>query len=377
MSIENSITLTKKVGFYYPSRQLGGAEILIVRYFNFLKENGIEVFIITENSAEIYFSLINDSRDIILAKDFQWFSIQENWTIIIPVPLCFHRELNKYFHGATLIAWVLHPGLITSQISRRFLISYLSELRLRALVKSLIKSNSLWYLDYECYNQTAEVLKLNNIVPSLMPLLLDENHIPRINQNKRENISLAFVQRAVKPKLVSVELLLNQITQSYSDRTKKLDIHFIGDGVQEIISKDYSEYFNNVYFHSAMTNNDLRDFMNRNIDITVAMGQTALDAAYSGNVSILTDLVVHEFDEKDFKFNFIYENNLSLGGFYNNKLYSEKSNDIHKLLELIENPTMLAKQKRLSQEFVVSHYMKSNDKLINLINSIEKASYKI
>jgi hypothetical protein len=107
------------------------------------------------------------------------------------------------------------------------------------------------------------------------------------------------------------------------------------------------------------------------------MGQTALDAAFSGNVPIVIDFVVGNFQEREFKFNFLYENeNLSLGGFYSKKSYSQKKNNIVTLVSLIEDKILLAEQKKLAQKHVLETYFKSDEKLQRLIFLLESASFR-
>jgi len=369
-------SLTKRIGFYYPSNQIGGAQILIFRYFSFLLEKGIDVYLITESKDEIYYSLVTDFTHILLIDEFVNNSKSNNWIVVIPIPLFFQIKIKNIFKGITLIAWLMHPGLIVGQIDKRCFLKYFSKIRLKVVVENLSNKNSLWFLDNECYSPTQKELGLN-IHPVYMPLLLNYDDIPNINLNKSNNFSIAFVQRAVKSKLVLAQLLLEELTQKYSHIIKDVDIHFVGEGSNKIVLKDYSKHFNSVNFHTNMTNSDLIYFLNKNIDITVAMGQTALDAAFSGNVPIVIDFVVGNFQEREFKFNFLYENeNLSLGGFYSKKSYSQKKNNIVTLVSLIEDKILLAEQKKLAQKHVLETYFKSDEKLQRLIFLLESASFR-
>lgn len=371
------ISSKRKIGFFYPSTQLGGAELLLVRYFNFLLEYKIDVYFFVRTVDEIYYSLINETSRIVPLEDFKKERDNSDWVIIIPAPLCFQKDVLLNFMNANLICWLLHPGLIIGFLNNKKVLNYISKNIIRSIICKIGKNYSLWFLDSSCYYSTKDGLNLK-MEPIYMPLLVEvyEDYEPKYNTDKK--ISIAFVQRMVKNKLVQVDFLLEQLVKFYPEKCKSIDIHFIGDGPDKFILKDYRNYFSSFAFHGTLQNRELYSFLNDYIDITIGMGQSILDAAISGNLSIMIDLVNGDFEENEFKFSFIFENeNLSLGDFYKKENYQFKRHGIEDLICLIDSPASLYDLKLASQEYVFKTYLKSDEKLERLVSLIEKANYRL
>jgi hypothetical protein len=364
-----------RIAFFYPSNQLGGAELLLVRYFNFLLENSFDVYFITRTVDEIYYSIIPHKDRIISIGKFQKKLLNNNIVIILPVPLCFFVEHLELFKGAKLITWALHPGLITQFISKRILIRALSKILIRNVIRKLSSSHAIWFLDNECFYHPNLLLNLN-VEPIYMPLLIEGKQKYFLSESLKPNISIAFVQRMVPNKLIQVKFILDELISNYPAICKQVNVHFVGEGEGKYLIEGYNSYFKNVSFHGFMNNENLINFLNKHIDITFGMGQTAIDAGYAYNLSIVVDLVNSSFEENEAKFNFIYDlKGFSIGELYDKFNYCKKQRNLDQLIQIIKDKKLLEDSKILSYDYVSKNFMKSNEKIKVLRTHIENCQF--
>jgi hypothetical protein len=365
-----------KVFFYYPSTTIGGTELIITNYCDELNKNGIDAYIIVDFINDIYSNLIPQSSKEKIIQLAEFNKNKKSGLIILPMPLVYEYEVLKKFKGQKIIAWTLHPGTALYPILP-FIKNNFKKFFLKLFLIKIHKKYSLWFLDIACYNNVKNILNLK-MTPIFQPII--------VNIGKRRNyfelkeidyINIALVGRLVSPKLYHLKSLLDYLYYS-SKSLNKINLHVVGDGAQYEEFIDFVSKFPNVKFHGSLTNDSLIDFLEKNIDITFAMGKSALDAAIAGNAVIMVDFgePLESDNNGGIYFNYIYDFKSShLGQLYSiDNLKSRNSFDLENLLKDNE---LLSQEKLKCKEFALENFDFDNEKVKTLIYNLKNANFKL
>jgi hypothetical protein len=350
--------------FFYPSKTIGGAELLFFRYYKSLKASNINIKFLVIDNEQIYFKFKIEKNDSVNINNFN--KTINQCTVIIPPNTCNKNYLN-YFIGCKLIVWSLHPGLIIQNIHGKF--KYLNKIILQQTYKKIIHQNGLWFLDEACSNPLRTILNLN-FKPVFMPIILEELPIIKKNRINEDYLSIAFVGRLENAKINAIIHLLNNIKNSNVFEKSKYIIHIIGDGTAKEKLLNVSRQMENIIFHGSMENDKMKAFLSNYVDVTFAMGQSLIDAAMVGNLAVKVDLHPNQIEqEHKINYDFIYDSiNFSMGDIYNKNV--KKKYSFEYIEELIFEKDKLSIEKQKCKKFALDNFKIDNTRIDNFVKNI-------
>lgn len=315
--------IDKKIAFFYPSRNIGGAQLLFARLAVFYLQQGIPVLIIDYEDGFIlnYIFEQNYHPQFIIFNDLP---IQIEDEVCLIQHLSAIHTFSKILHlppTSTLIFWSIHPHNILSlfrwtpiytRVSYKFSKYFTSffepfrKRKIQSLLSDLFSKNALYYMDKSNYETSKEIGLLNKKCDYIPIPIIEKNY-----QKDRKNFEVtnfAWIGRITDSKINS----FNYIVSGLSEIAKVRNITFnvIGQGDKSIVNSIKNI---KVIDHGIIQNDDLTHLLVSNIDCVFAMGTSVLESAILKIPSVLVDLSKTKFPQY-YKFRWIFETSgFSLG----------------------------------------------------------------
>lgn len=319
-----------KIAFFYPSQELGGAEILVARLATQLLQRGHEVLIV-DGERQIIHSLCQ-SKNIakIVASPESPVSLS-GWNII-----AFASNVVDVYKwiiplaGCRIIFWSIHPfnliylppriggWLAGSRVARLKVINLIffrreHKARLAAL-KKLDNKGALWFMDGENFR----------VASSYYDMLKDVNYLPIPSPD------CSFITCALKPRPAMAKInifwygricdfkvnALVALVRDISNCRDQIKLHIIGDGDYRWRLDQACKYYKvNYCFYGALANDQARKTLAESADLVVAMGTAALEAAQMAIATVLAP-ASYKVLPKNFNFDWLYNSqNFDIGSF--------------------------------------------------------------
>lgn len=392
----------EKIGFFYPTKGVGGAQLLFARHAIHLRQHlGYE--------GELYYFDLKDGYAANFLKekkiDFTHvvvnkrdpFEIPNGVTLVLPFDLDSLQTIEKYgqFKEVKFLFYFIEPNLLLAfyhvttistvlNISCARTISQLVYNRrfknVGALLSRSLMEHGLLFMDIE-----------NTLVPDFfykikadheieyLPIpimILDKTYLAREIQDK---IKVFWIGRISKQKYYSLLTLIHHCIAYNKLNNDLLELHIIGDG-------EYYEKLKNLINHlggwvtlySSLRPKEMNELLISQCDILFAMGTSALEGGKYGIPTILVD-ILHKNDS-NYKYKWLSETKgYSLGGRIKNE-YNK-----HTFSEVIETIKDVESKANISNE--IYEYTRRHH--INLVgpmfwnylqqcnNKIERADFKI
>lgn len=350
-----------KIYLFYPSKELGGAEMLFARIADHFQDQGLDITILDSDKKCIVSNVINTNikREIITKGE----PIYLSEGILITFGSLF-ADLPLWVDNSSpikLCFWCVHPFnlffLANTQFSNNFHLKYPRIFRFVELLLFrniyLNRKNQLSYLsthegitfmDEENFiwpNRHYRLKMERKFLP--VPIVIESfNPIAIRNKLVNDKISIYWVGRVVDFKYFSLKYLINEINKS--SFKNEIQLKIVGDGPflnnieddLKMTSFDYSMLGN-------VCNSDLQKYLLNEASLVVAMGTAALEGANCSVPTILID-PLNDKTIKTYKLKWLFETvNYNLGSYENAK--SNKGNTFDdKIIELKSNGFEIAKK---------------------------------
>lgn len=313
-----------KIVFFNPSRVVGGAEYLFYRVAKQMVSKGIDTSYIDYENGFIC-NLIKQNRDnikIVKFCSFKKYKLDSDTTLILPLSNVF--TASSFFKGDfKIFLWSIYPrglnGIIASLNKRSFIkrdMLYYSD-----SIKQLIESGGLYFMDFDNFYYQNKLFNLEIGDIDYLPIPCPDKVIKKIfKQNTTLNIG--WLGRLSSEKRYSVANIIDNCNL-YLDKNPldKINFHIIGDGeyMDYLKSKEVNERLN-LIFLKTLLDEELYDYVVKNIDMMFAMGTSALESSSMNVPTVLMDHSLVPFDIKS-NFRFLYSSiGYSLGSCYEDKI---------------------------------------------------------
>lgn len=274
------MALSRNIYFFYPSRVIGGAELLFIRIANYLskfyinKEIGYIGF-----SDDIALSLLNKKVRFVIANNR--IKISDN-TVIVTHPARCIQIPEIIGNNIYYTFWILHLREIDS---------FLFNCKVNANnacceFSKMVRSKSVICMDDENRNIVIDFVGCNLEYSCIVPVMLDDSeYLERKQLIEKGVLNVAWIGRLSEDKINSLINLIENFEKITLDNIK-IKLHIIGEGPCEI--KLFREYKNfSILMHGSMQSRELTSFLQENVDLVFAMGTSMLEAEKLGIPSVL------------------------------------------------------------------------------------------
>lgn len=308
----------KKVAFFYPGSNIGGAQVLFSRIGHYLSENNVELINIDFGDSFIsnyLYELNIPFNHIVIEKEGLYKNlIPDDYIFIVSPSYLF--ILNKFFSFSDsnrFIFWELHPDNIIDHTSFSFFYKAKKSINLKSFLRFIekkrikkIKSflsvandkNGLYFMCYRNFVTNSSFFDLD-IKPCYLPIPQPSYENKCFTSFKFEDeIHIAWLSRLEQDKINILNLLILDL-DSYANEHQKQEVflHIIGIGSssESILKSNYIT----IVDIGKLDGNSLTDYMIKNLDLAFAMGTSALEFASRSIPTLLVPSTTLYNDYKD------------------------------------------------------------------------------
>lgn len=315
----------EKIIFYYPSKTIGGAQLLFIRLADYIsRETEYEVY---------YVDFFNGFSKIFLKNSkIKYIDFEENQKTIIPnyscviIPANFIFGVEKRFadnKNIVFLIWSIHPHNIKPNfinLRNRTLLSIKNRKHFGGLLVSLYNKGFFYFMDYANYITNADFFRFS--IPGIKYLqipigtgLLPE-YVNRDEGIKKEYLNIAWLGRLDSDKINSVKVIFNELESSEYKHRIVFFIIGVGTDLEDLLNL-IELYSFKIEIVGQLFGEELDDFITKNIDIGVAMGTSALEIAKRAKPVIMIDVCDKVYKSHKLKYDFLYQiEAYSLGSIY-------------------------------------------------------------
>lgn len=341
------------ITFLYPSKQIGGAQLLFVRLAEELsKRKDLDVYLVdykdgflfnkTEKNPNIKrISFLNNSCEI-----------QQN-TIII-TPLSFLADLpylvSNSLQTSKILFWCIHPMNLEDTLKLKFRGFFMSH-KVKKILENLSDIGMIQYMDEPNFLASKEILSniaITNYLP--IPIIQRENLRFHLRKNLKSNsINLAWLGRISSDKYFSILRIIKEL-EDFKNQNY-ITFHIIGEGEKsKSLIKKISKSQTPITYVGKLEGDNLLKYLYEKIDLGVAMGTSSLEIASLGIPTFLIDYSLEEITSPT-KYDWLYEtNNFNLGSHIKN---SKRKWHFYEIIEQFKSDGSIG---RKSQEYVQQHH---------------------
>ena len=222
-----NVALSRNIYFFYPSRVIGGAELLFIRIANYLskfyinKEIGYIGF-----SDDIALSLLNKKVRFVIANNR--IKISDN-TVIVTHPARCIQIPEIIGNNIYYTFWILHLREIDS---------FLFNCKVNANnacceFSKMVRSKSVICMDDENRNIVIDFVGCNLEYSCIVPVMLDDSeYLERKQLIETGVLNVAWIGRLSEAKINSLINLIENF-EKIPLNILKLNFHFFGEGLLE------------------------------------------------------------------------------------------------------------------------------------------------
>lgn len=314
--------------FFYPSRILGGAELLILRTAYFLKKAGLDITIVDIVDGWVSNESKNQKQDITLEYIYdRKVKLKDNSVLITTANFMF--TLDDFFEKSNtkVIFWVVQPYNVVTMFPRTRLKKrhnfdllyfinkiYQNTVRNRngSIISEIINKNGIVAMDDHSNSVLNKYYGLN--YKAYLPVFIETSNFEVENKKKIiEPIQAIWVGRVDQEfKIHILKKVISDLSPMILDNTIQLNVVGDGDGLPNLI--DYCKKKNihkKIKFLGTLNKIELKDQI-KYMDIGFAMGTSAIDIASLKVPTVLLDFSYSNV--VNYKYRWIFEaENFDLG----------------------------------------------------------------
>lgn len=340
------------ITFMYPSRRIGGAQLLFIRLaVELSKRDAIVVNVVDYQDGFLAAQLSNYNKVNILPYSNGCVAISEETVFITPLSnFSDLRYLIKGdFNKIKILLWSIHPTNIDYVFASNGRKWFKNVLPVKNFLKLLSDLGNIVYMDEANFLAAKKVINLEG-QPEFLQVPLEIKDYKSGVKDQSDKINIAWLGRISYDKIFSVLKIVDEIkTLENSDQ---MVLHIIGTGekldqLEIYLKKSGINYF----LAGTLVENDLSSYMNKNIQIGVAMGTSCMEFATRKIPVFLIDFSEEKFPD-NIKYNWLHETqNYTLGS--DIKEATKRNHTFQQLLNLYKNDSNIGEQ---CYEYVVSNH---------------------
>lgn len=325
----------QKLVIYHPSKYLGGTEVLFSRILDLL---------ISRKYENIH---IIDYSDGVLSSRFYKTSITYHNVISYDVKevldgavvIASARNISRVIYESKQnnvkyikpLFWLLHPSELYAgyclgstflkRLSYKLLYRYIKLLPAIKVYMSIINkldlNNNIWIMDRSCQHESEWALNYKFREKVILPLITNLDYQP-VKNIEQERYTILIISRLDDFKIHGIVKLLDDIIQyTKKNRSCKISVHIVGDGIAgKFLKENYVNSINmDVLFHGYVSGKKLTElFHNGNYSLLFAMGTSALEGASRGLPTVLLPCTDKSIRNRDNVYRYLHiDNDQGLG----------------------------------------------------------------
>lgn len=284
-----------KIVFYYPSRNIGGAQLLFIRCARYLVKTGqYSVSYIDYNDGYAKRIMSHEEVDFIDYESYGDAIDIADAFVILPFSFMGLKYKRIKPEGrTTFLLWVIQPGLM--MMNTRFFGIEMMTSKEKRIVSEVLSSLShrgvVKYMDYECYHSQSTGLYFTAVDVDYLPIPIENERVLSM-QNftpkplKAETLTFLWLSRLDLDKEPTLLTVFNELEAMKSQY--KIKLFVVGDGSRaQRIKQKAKKYSYEIEFTGVITGEALDEFIDTKMDIGVAMGTAALEIAKRGKPVII------------------------------------------------------------------------------------------
>lgn len=292
-----------KVTFFYPAKNVGGAQILFARVAQYLATKHIQVVILDYGESYISNYLLENETPflhLIVNKDNSLISETLSDSILL-LSLSFINLIDKALDipdECRIMFWDLHPYNV---IENTFFSYFYKNDQFNSITTTLKIIEKSRLLKLKCYLNLAH--KKNGLVfmcrrnfltnhsffnldfqPKYIPVSIDNQEVlntdfhENITVNRQSNtIRVGWLSRLEKDKVNILNLLIKDLAIYAQKKNIKIILHIIGEGSYYKFIKKTNNI--TICLKGKLLGSELTPYIHQNLDIGFAMGMSALEFA--------------------------------------------------------------------------------------------------
>ncbi|EAL7304604.1 hypothetical protein DUI16_08030, partial [Campylobacter coli] len=232
-----NVTMQKNVYFFYPSKILGGAELLFIRVANYLAQysNDIEIG---------YIGLCDDIALLHLQQKIRFVVVNDGIrlpdnTVIISHPAASLKIPRIIGNDICYIFWILHIKELES-----FLFSCkMNQNEAYSEFCKMVDDKSVICMDNETYNVAKKFVRHDLEYPCIVPVMLDNvRYTVKKQLNEKNTLNIAWIGRLSEDKIYALINLMERLEKIRLDDLK-IKLHIVGEGPYGAkLFKDYKNF---------------------------------------------------------------------------------------------------------------------------------------
>ncbi|MBB1303743.1 hypothetical protein H5183_20800 [Pseudoalteromonas sp. SR44-8] len=309
--------------FYYPSRGIGGAQVLFQRVCIELSNLDYKVAIISNKDCFLYQNLIQKGTNVGFI-DIDNISLSPDDVLVLSLDKAFQmKELNRINGNPRLVFWDLHPfnlvqWTLFSLFYKKYPLSFFVKILKRFEHKRISKikrflevandSGALFFMCQNNYRFNAKMFNVN-FNPTYFPVAISEKYegdLESVIPSKESIIRICWISRLAVDKVKVLNQLISDIESSNCSSLNRIVLHIVGSGDAEHNIQKSKKI--KIKMHGVLKGNDLTSHI-RGMDLGFSMGMSALEFAINCIPSILVpSSAATQMDlKRDNKYMFLYD----------------------------------------------------------------------
>lgn len=319
------------ITFFFPSKVIGGSELLFVRLARFFtEERGITVHVIDYVDGVLARSLEDSNVEVIDYIPGKKAQIPSGTCLVTSATHIFLLSSMLSVPPETrLLFWFLHPYSLLNLLPKCNLLMKLTPATLRYILKGLFfqerhaikrtlryahSCSGLLFMDSENLRINQLLFDLDLTLPNYLPIPLGDepafcNKEDRTCRSPRNGlINLGWLGRLADHKVYTLDFVIRE-AHNYARMTgQRILFHVIGGG-------EYRSYLESrlprdglleVHMAGTIMGNDLNRYLCENVDVLFAMGTSALEGARLRIPTVLLDACYTELP-RNYMFRWLFE----------------------------------------------------------------------
>ena len=365
---------------FYPSVELGGAEMLFARLADELATLGHKVTVLDSEKQIIIKHIQNETVEFIVLTEGNPVLVKSKYILAFASHI---TTISRYIHKDSvgrLLFWNVHPlnsiylppvigeklfhiGIGWLKNANKFFFPEEDNVR-KAALRYLIKNRAFVCMDGECSDTISKYysnIKISDYIPIPVPKLsIDVVSDRSISIN--EDVTFLWYGRLCDFKFYGLIYLIQRIA-SLKNTNNVIKLIIVGDGpFRKMVQKALKKFDVRASLLGALPNKEALKLIATNADIVFAMGTAALETAALGIPTILAPASFGPI-RNDYRFEWFYETtNYNLGSFAKSGIH-DKGLTVEEIL--IELRTNFSKHANLSSSYVEKNHQ--IDHVVNLV----------
>ncbi|MEN5058242.1 hypothetical protein [Sphingobacterium kitahiroshimense] len=302
----------KVVTFFYPSKVIGGAELLFLRLAIILSQSTqlliqyvdyVDGFVATE--IEKY----NHNIKIIPFHNYQGIKLLKGSLLVTPLSSIF--QVARFFNKEVYVMlWSIHPMGLKEAID--LLPSHIPSVSYKRYgqdLTNLIALNGLFFMDKPNFTIQKSIFDLQQLQVNYLPIFSsDVTHLKKYGTLDSAILSLGWLGRLCIEKVNPLLNVISHCNDYLKIRpTEKIIFYIIGDGDKKTMVQNFEIHKNlELRFLGILSGEELHKFMLKQVDLMFAMGTSALEIASLNIATILVDFSFTEIPKNN-RFRYLYE----------------------------------------------------------------------